>query len=336
MKRTILLVALFLVLGGSAWYAWTKSGQKGSHIAWDMDFPVRNTNDIGKIFIADRRGQTALLERKGDAWVYNGQYPARQTAVNLLLETISKINVQYIPPDNATPQMVKETAADGIKVEIYDRQGKAMKVYYVGGVTADEKGTIMMMEGSEHPYVMHIPSFVGQVRVRYLLGDDNWRDRNVFEEKPENIQQITVQYPQRKTESFVLEKKENAEYTVRPFFSTTTPSKLPQRKGVAEGYLLQFEKLTAEAFETTNTYRDSVSRLVPFVIIHLKRTDGSEKEVQFWPTKIDYTPEGKAFVHRYFAEVDKRDFMLIQDRVFAPVFRGYSFFFDPRESGMEN
>jgi hypothetical protein len=57
----------------------------------------------------------------------------------------------------------------------------------VGGITADEKGTIMLMEGSEKPYVVHIPSFVGQVRVRYLLGDDNWRDRAIFSEKPEKI-----------------------------------------------------------------------------------------------------------------------------------------------------
>lgn len=336
MKKTILLAALFLVLGGGAWYAWDKSEQKGSHIAWDMDFPVRNTDDIGKIFIADRGGKTALLERKGDGWVYDGQYPARQTAVDMLLQTISKINVQYIPPENAAVAMVKETAVDGIKVEIYDRQGKPMKVYYVGGVTADEKGTIMMMEGSEHPYVVHIPSFVGQVRVRYLLGDDNWRDRDVFREKPENIQQITVQYPQRKNESFVLEKTGDAAFAVRPYFSTTAPSKLPQRKGVAEGYLLQFEKLTAEAFETTNPFRDSVSRLVPFAVIDLKRTDGTQKEVRFWPTKIDYEPSGKSFVVRYFAEVDKRDFMLIQDHVFGPIFRGYSFFYNAKEAEIKN
>ena len=34
------------------------------------------------------------------------------------------------------------------------------------------------------------------------------------------------------------------------------PVSLPKEK-VAEGYLLQFESLAAEAFETTNTNRDS-------------------------------------------------------------------------------
>ncbi len=330
MKRTLLLTALFLVLGSSAWYAFhLKNSRKGTHISWDMDFPVRNTEDIGKIFIADRRGQTATLERKGGKWIYNGQYPARRTAVNLLLETISKLNVQYIPPNAAVQNMVKEIASTGVKVEIYDLNGKPMKVYYVGGITNNQQGTVMIMEGSEQPYVMHIPSFVGQLKVRYMLGDDKWRDRTIFEENPEEIQEIKVEYPQSKSESFILEKTGEAKYGVRPYFSTTPVSKKPQKKGLAEGYLLQFESLGAEAFETTNPFRDSVTQLVPFAIFSLKKLDGSVKQVRFWPTETSYEPRtGTPYVVRYFAEVNRSDFMLTQDRVFAPVFRGYSFFFD--------
>jgi Domain of unknown function (DUF4340) len=335
MKRTLFLAALFLVLGGSAWYVFVqKKLQKGTHISWDMDFAVRNTDEIGKVFIANRKGETATLERNGGNWRYNGKYPARKTAVNVLLETISKLNVQYIPPDISTPSMVKEIAAEGIKVEIYDLQGKPMKTYYIGGVTNDENGTIMIMEGSEHPYVMHIPSFIGSLRVRYLLGDEAWRDRTVFNEKPEDIQEIRVEYPQRKSESFLLEKTAAATYTVKPLFSTTPASKLPLRKGVVEGYLLQFESLGAEAFETTNPFRDSVAQLVPFVVFAVKKTDGSTKQVRFWPTETSYNPNtGAPFIHRYFAEVDQEAFMLTQDRVFAPIFRGYSFFYaDPTHS----
>jgi hypothetical protein len=329
MKRTLLLAALFLVLGGGAWYAFATKNQKATKVSWDMDFPVRNTEDIGKIFIADRKGQTTTLERQKGKWLYNGKYPARPTAVNLLLETIAKVNVQYIPSERAVDGMVKEIAANGIKVEIYDLKGKPMKTYYIGGITSDQHGTIMIMEGSEQPYVTHIPSFVGQLRVRYMLGDDKWRDRAVFEETPENIQEIKVEYPQRKSESFVLSKTGEAEYGVKPYFSATPPSKKPQRKGLAEGYLLQFESLGAEAYETTNPFRDSVTTLVPFAIFSLTRTDGSTKQVKFWPTETSYDPHtGKPYVVRYFAEVDKQDFMLTQDRVFAPIFRGYSFFYE--------
>ncbi|MDX1943374.1 MAG: hypothetical protein SFU99_22605, partial [Saprospiraceae bacterium] len=235
--------------------------------------------------------------------------------------------------------MIKELAADGIKVEIYDRAGKTMKVYYVGGVTADERGTVFMMEGSEQPYVVHMPAFVGQLRIHYLLTEDDWRDRAIFREKPEEIQSVHIEYPQRKSESFKLEKTGEAQYTVLPFYNTTTPMRTPQRKGVAEAYLVQYETLIAEAFETENAHRDSVRALVPFAILTLKKTDGVEKKVRFWPVETEHRRDnGAAFIVRYYADVDNKDFMLTQDRVFGKLFRGYSFFFEgvPEKDRLKN
>ncbi len=339
MNRTLLLIALFLVLGGTAWYALSKKkDQMGSHISWDMDFAVKSPETIGKIFIADREGNTSTLEQKGKGWIYNGKYPARPSAIQTLLETISQVNVLNIPPNGAVPSMVKELAGIGIKVEIYDREGKRMKTYYIGGVTNDERGTVLMMEGSEQPYLAHIPGFVGQLRSRFLMGDDNWRDKAIFREKPEEIQSVFVEYPQRKNESFKLEKTGEASFEIKPFFSTTTPKSSPRRKGVAEAYLVQFETLIAEAFETQNTLRDSVKALVPFATVTMKKTDGVEKKVRFWPVEVEITPDGSPFVTRYFTDVNNEDFMLTQDRVFGGLFRGYGFFFEgiPEKSRLKH
>ena len=330
MNKTLLLVLLFLLMGGAAWYVLSnKKKQTGTHVSWDMDFAVKNTQNIGKIFFADRSGNTTTLERKNDIWVYNGKYPASPSMIETIIETVSKLQVLNIPPNGAIPTMVKEIAAEGIKVEIYDLKGKAMKTYYVGGVTVDERGTILIMDGSEQPYVAHIPGFVGQFRLRFLFGDDNWRDKAIFREKPESIQSVYVEYPQRKNESFKLEKTGEATYDIQPFFNTTTKMKGDRRKGVAEAYVVQFERLLAEAFETENPLRDSVNALVPFAIVTIKKVDGAEKMVRFWPVAVETNPQtGQAYVTRYFTDVDKQDFMLTQDRVFGGLFRGYSFFYE--------
>lgn len=322
------MAALFLVLGGGAWYALNKKSETGSRNSPDMDFAVPNTGDIYKIFLADRKGQTATLERKEGYWLYNGKARARPSAINILLETIAKVNVWYVPPKANEKSMIRSLAAEGIKVELYDKGGKLMKSYYVGGVTNDEHGTYMIMEGAEQPYIVHVPSFVGQLRVRYLLGDDEWTDRMIFLEKPEEIQSVSVEYPQRKSDSFRLEKIAEAEYSVKPFFSTTPASKQPLRKGVPEAYLLAFENLGAEGFETDNPLRDSITNLVPFAIVTLKKVNGEEKQVRFWPVEVQQTREGMPYVHRYFAEVNKSAFMLIQEGVFGPIFRGYRFFYE--------
>ena len=103
----------------------------------------------------------------------------------------------------------------------------------------------------------------------------------------------------------------------------------PRRKGVAEAYLIQFESLLAEAFETQNPLQDSVKALVPFAIVTVKKNDGATKLVRFWPVEVETMRDsGKPFVSRYFTDVDNNDFMLTQDRVFGGLFRGYSFFFE--------
>ncbi len=330
MKKTLLLAVLFLVLGGGAWYALrTKATQTTTFQSPDMEFAVKNTGDIGKIFIADRSNRTATLELKDGVWMYNGTWKARPTAVQTLLQTIEKVTVLSTSTQAAQEHMVKTLASEGIKVEIYDKKGAKMKCYYIGGVTNDEKGTYMILENSEQPYVVHVPSFIGQLRVRYFLGDDSWRDRTVFGEKPEQIRSITVEYPQRKNESFRMEKVKEGEYQVLPYFSTTPPNPNPRRKGFAEGYLLQFEQLTAEAFENQFQMRDSISALVSFAVMTLKRDNGETRQVRYWPVEIKQMPETKAlFVERYFAETDQKDFMLVQHQVFGGVFKPYNFFFE--------
>ncbi len=334
-RRTLLLALLFIALGAGAWYAWNKrKNQSGTRNSPDMEFAVKNTDDIGKIFIADRSGQTATLERKEGYWMYNERYRARKSAIETLLETIQKVNVLNIPPKISEPSMITDLASKGLKVEIYDKKGARMKCYYIGGVTNDEQGTIFIMDGSEKPYICHIPGFVGTLRVRYLLGDDAWRDRIIFEEKPEDIQSVSVEYPQTKSESFRLEKTGDGAYNVTPFFSTTTRFTTPMRKGAVESYLLQFERRGAEAFEAPKRSRDSISALVPFAIITLKKTDGTEKNVRFWPIESAFDPIKKDYIAvRYLTDYNKGEaFFLTQNLVFSPVFRGYSFFYDGKRN----
>ncbi|MCS6928908.1 MAG: DUF4340 domain-containing protein [Saprospiraceae bacterium] len=332
--RTRLLFVLFLLAGVAAYYFWQQSERyaSGSRVAPDMDFAVKDTNAIYRIFIADRRGRTADLKRLENQWVYNGQYKARPSAIEVLLQTVCCLNVLYVPPKAAEKHAVKALAANGIKVELYDRHNRLLKSYYVGDVTPDERGTYMIMEGSEQPYVVYLPGFIGQVRVRYLLGDEDWRDRMIFTEKPENIQAISVEYPQHRSASFRLLKVGTAEYIVQPLFSTTPPSRMPQRKGAAEAYLLRYEFLGAEGFAPSELNIDSIRATVPFAIVHLERTDKTFVKARFWPINAQsdsYT--GERFIIHYLTEVnDGQDYYITQHHVFGPIFQTYLSFFEGR------
>lgn len=335
MNRTILLTLALLILGGGAWYAlrWRDQNAQSSALRPDMDFAVSDTASIGRIFFANRNNQTVLLERGEDnIWMYNKTFRARQSAVQMLQEMFKQVKVWYIPPEAAENNMVKSIASEGIKVEIYDRSNKKLKTFYVGGVTNDERGTYLMMEGSERPYVVHMPSMVGGLRARFFFGDDQWKDRTVFAEQPEKIESVSVEYPKNKSESFRLTKLERGEYDVTPFYSATPAKKVPRKKGVAEGYLLQFDGLYAEAIRNSYELKDSIRSLVPFAIVTLKNNDGTEKKVSFWPVEMGEDPTTKQeFVVRYLADCSWGDLMLVQQYSFGKIFLGYSSFFEGRD-----
>ncbi len=335
MKRIGWLLVGFLVLGSVLLYAlYNPNDAATDRLNQERTFAVKNTDQIAKVFIAFRDGETVTLKREGAIWRYNGRYVARANAIDNLLDAIRRVEIKFKPAKAAVPLMVRSLAADGIKVEIYDQKNKLLRAYYVGGATQDERGTFVINEGYNQPYVAHLPGWEGNLRFRYSLQGEDWRDISIFQENLEQIQRVTVEYPKQKNKSFRLEKTGNG-YTVTPFYSITPQINRPIKPGKTSAFLIGFEHLQAEGFENGSPARDSVSRLVPFTIISTEDQQGNKKWVKLYPIinqAIDDPKTGKQLgnlsVDRYFAETNTGDFLLVQDRVFRKILWGYDFFFE--------
>ncbi len=327
------MLIAFLVLGaGVLWYLYGQGDKKTTLAGVDRQFAVKDTAGIYKIFIADRAGTQTTLERKGNHWVYNGKYTAKPNAIENLLRAIYRVEMKYKAPQNAEQNMIRSLSTEGLKVEIYDAKNQVMKAYYIGGSTADERGTFMMIDGADQPYVAYIPSWEGNLRFRFTLKDEEWRDKTVFSIMPETITYVSVEYPKQREKSFKIT-KEGETYQVKPFQSITPEIKRPLKTRAIETYLVGFESLQAEAFQNKYEHRDSISSLIPFCTIKVGKDDGTEQEVQLHPIfmsplydektgKYITTPE----VERYYA-VSEDDFLMIQHRVFKKILWAYESFF---------
>jgi len=338
MKRSRILLLALCFIGGIAAALTLRNQQPAATgtLGSDRFFKVEDVDRIGRIYLVHRDGETVDLKRQGRSWVFNDAFRARPNAMENLLNAIGSIQMKYKPAEAAVDNMVRDLATHGIKVEIYDREGESMKTYYVGGGTADERGTHVIMDGAEQPYVAHLPGWEGNLRFRYNLRGDDWRDKSVFAEEHDQVTRISVEYPRQKDKSFVLEKN-GRNFTIEPFYPTTPKAKVPQRAGRAEAYLYEYESVVAEAFENDNPRQDSIRQSLPFSIIRVARTDGSTKEVRLWPVRplvtmwesAGETPQQP--VERYFAGTDKGDFFLVQHRVFRRILTPYSAFFAEAE-----
>lgn len=334
MKRTLWMLVAFLVLGaGVLWYLYGQGDDKTTLAGLDRQFAVKDTASIYKIFIADRNGNRTTLVRKGKHWIYNDQYKAKPNAMENLLRAIYRVEMKYKPPINAEQNMIKSLATEGLKVELYDSKDGLIKSYYIGGSTADERGTYMMLEGAEQPYVTYIPSWNGNLRFRFNLLGDDWRDKSIFSSAPEEITYVGVEYHKQREKSFKIT-KEGASYQVKPFHSITPEIKRPLRTGAVESYLVGYENLQSEAFENLYKDRDSISSLVPFCTVTVRHGDGSERVAKLHPIfKLqEYDEETKKYIEspeaeRYYVDCEG-DFMMAQHLVLKKILWPYESFFE--------
>jgi hypothetical protein len=334
MKKNYWLIIIFLLLGGlTTWYLMDgKNETSSSNFGWDRDFKVEDPGEIQKIFIAKRDGTTTTLERRRDHWMVNGTYKASPNVMENLLETVTQLELKYVPPAAAIGNIVREMGARGIKVEIFNKAGKKIKAYYVGGVTADARGTHMIQEGSEQPMVMALPSMDGQIRTRYGLTGDSWRDRTVFGYRPGDIDAVSIEYPMQRNKSFKL-KRVGRDFEVAPFYDNTPVIDRPVDKASVEAFLTGFKSLVAENFVNESTKKDSLSQLIPFSVISVTDTKGEQRIASLTQMyRIDAaTGERKTdFIERYHAFLNSGDLMLVQHRVFQKIFWPYESFFQKK------
>ena len=328
---TGILLLIFLAAGAGAWYFLKQETvqTKTEKIREGMRFATK-TADVYKIFIAKRDGSTTTLERRDDHWILNGKHRANPNVMKNMMTTIGGISVKFIPTKASNEHIIKEMAAIGIKVELYGQSDDLLKTFYVGGSTNDETGTYMMMEGSDQPYVTHIPTLEGGLRWRFNPTGDVWRDKTIFSEKPEDIKFIHLEYPDQKDKSFKLKNVGGGRFEVMPYYDFVPNTGKEINATAVSSYLVGFNRVIAEGFENKSPKRDSVLVTQPFSILKLGRTNGEEQSIRFYPINLEERRAGTGEylpVHRYYADVNKEDFMKVQQRVVGKLFWGYEQFF---------
>lgn len=195
----------------------------------ETGFAVIDTSIVTKIFIADKKTNSVVLERTDKGWILNNKYNSNNRVVESLLGTMQRIKIKSPVSKVGRDNIVKRLASIGIKVEIYQDAyrinlfdkykffpyEKLAKVYYVGDVTPDNLGTYMLLEGAEHPYIVHIPGFRGFLTPRFSPIPDDWKSHKVFNHTLSDIASVAIEFGDNPEESFKVDiTKSNGNYNL--------------------------------------------------------------------------------------------------------------------------
>jgi len=207
-----------------------------------------------------------------------------------------KIQIKYPVSKASYNTSVKRLATNSVKVEIYlkkpliDILGLKLfvkerldKVYYVGGPTTDNKGTLMKSGDDDKIYVTNIPGFNGYLTERYSTKIADWQDHTVFSLIISDIKSVSVDFPQNPSESYSIINNGNRTFTI----------KLPQANNKeVEKYdtlrvlqmLSAFSSINYEALldNMKPSTVDSLRNSIPFKTITVLTTSGNEMKLKMY------------------------------------------------------
>jgi len=307
-KKQLFYLVLIVLFGVLIWFL---SIDKKSTIITDNNFSVSDTASVSKIFIADRNGTTITLGKTGNKWIVNNKYGVRKDAIKTILSTINQIKIQRPVPINAFANVVKNLATTGVKVEIYTDKKTPNKTYTIGSSTANHLGTYMLMDGAATPFVVHIPAFNGFLSPRYgitgnKVNEKDWRTRNIFQIKRENITAVSINNIQQPKQSFAL---------------INGPLALLNHSGIEVDFNQEKALALLNGFKLLNceSYKDKKGRIEFATPLHELIVNTDTLRTYAIGNMVNKEKAENFTVKRMYATLNNGELMLIQDYVFNKV-----------------
>ena len=337
MKKTLLLILLLLVLGAGAWYI-TTTAKKDQMPSSTSLYAIDDISQVHKAGLVYPDGRKVKLERTQKGWLYNGQ-KGNESVINTLLNTVKKQRILYVTPSSLKQTMLKSLATNKVKVELYDKDDQLLQLFYVGAPSNDGNSTYFIKEDSNEPHLVGIPGFVGTIGSNFNRPDHDWVNKIVLQQRPENISEVSLEYPNMKNRSFKLSRK-NDQFEITPFYDFTPKTTKGAKLGAGKTFVSFFEKIGAESYEPKVELRDSLNKLIPFATLTYKEKNQTEHILKFHPfippgaggieylLAKDRDPNSPIGVNRYFVIDENNDCYMTQHRVIGKLLWQYPNFFE--------
>ena len=337
MNKTLLYLLILIVILLAAWFG-INSLETNTLNKTTTAFTLEDTAAVTKIILEDNEGRKLQLDKQGDWWQVNRGYKARPDGVSRILETLMKLKVKYPVGKDAYESVMQTFEKPVRRVSIFKEDStEAAKVYLLGGAPHTRKGTYMMLEGTDDPYVVHLLGHDGHLMTRFFTIPETWRDRMIMSYPAKDIESVRVEYPHFQESSFEVKAVADS-FTVASLDDKvkTNPTDELNKPAVLQ-FLNSFEDLYLEGYENGYPRIDSVRASKPFAKLNITSRTGNKREliVHYMPlnrrSKLQLDKRGKEMpfdVDRYFAFInDGKDFVLIQRRSFEGIFKRFEHFY---------
>ncbi len=272
MKTKFIIIILIVLLSGISIYFLFISRNNSSINQSEINFKINDTASVFKVVI-EKEGQTIILEKKSNFWQLNSLYSVNNKAINNLLISLTLLELKSPIPANAK-KVLFDKLSNSKKISLFDDKNNIIKYFYIGEQTTNKSGNYMLLEGSENPYIIFIPSVSSDLNNYFNINEIFWRDKTIFRYKSNEIKQVAVNYPQNKEKSFVIEQKENESFVLKKDLKSKSFIYLKDEKSY--NYLLHFRNIEFEKFYSADdNFKDSLKTVQAEFIFSITDKNGN-------------------------------------------------------------
>ena len=181
-------------------------------------FAISNSHLIDRIVISDGSNKEVVLEKNGDNWIVNGADIARQSQVSIIVNMLPMLLVD-VPAEKAVNNAINKGVVKLQKqVRFFiDKKEILYSLYNV------ETRVVATINNSSQAYYLTTPGYALEFSSALSLNDSYWKSKAMYSWNSLQIDKLSVEYSDAKTEPFVIE-KHNDMYVVSSLNNNKTIS----------------------------------------------------------------------------------------------------------------
>ncbi len=306
------------------------SNSKGSLNLRNSSFAIESPEDITKIQISTP-DENLILRKEFDHWKVNNKYRTPDRSIENFMVAINRIDVLSPVSKLEKEQVASILKADGILVEVF-KKNRTLKKYYVSKPEMNNSKTYMMMYKSSEPFVVRIPSFKGLVADLFVIDENFWRDKTIFDYQPQNIKNIVVEYPENMSKSFSVINYNDGTFAIQNLSNNAFVVDFNVDK-VAR-YFTYFQRIVFEDVvrNLDQVETDSILQTKPFNVITVETIQGNVNKIAIYrkPSESEFDEFGKKaqfdYDRAYATLNNNNELIIIQYYIFDPLFKEIDYF----------
>jgi len=286
-------------------------------------FIINDTTNISKIIITQDTLKVILnRNKKSKKWTIDNKYPANNKAVKKLYQTLTEVKISKPVLNSRRDSLIKNIKTKGKKIEIFDYNNELLREIRIGTFVKQLDGTYMYNRKKNSIFIVNIPGLENNLNYRYNINPVYWLNPEIFSYKPNEIKEITLNYPNALSESFKLTISEDTANLINLSNNQYVKEINLTKVGSYLSYFMNV-KFTSES-SNSDILKNELLQKIPYAEITVIDINREKKNVKLFKIKNNKT--NKYNMNKLYALVNNQDLVVVKYVNFDLILKDINYF----------